>query len=110
MSLTHLPFPNHHSSLDLKSYANIFTFSQRVALLTAWKSFESTHGSPSDMEKVDKQMPRKVKKRRKLDDDSFEEYMDYVFPADDESAAKMSKLLQMAHQWKQTQGEENGAA
>lgn len=55
-------------------------------------------------------MPRKVKKRRKLDDDSFEEYMDYVFPADDESAAKMSKLLQMAHQWKQTQGEENGAA
>ena len=49
-------------------------------------------------------MPRKVKKRRKLDDDSFEEYMDYVFPADDESTAKLSKLLQMAHAWKQ-QGE-----
>lgn len=46
-------------------------------------------------------MPRRVKKRRKLDDDSFEEYMDYVFPADDDSAAKMSKLLQMAHKWKQ---------
>lgn len=82
----------------------MLTVPQRVALLNAWKSFESTHGSPSDIEKVDKQMPRKVKKRRKLDDDSFEEYMDYVFPADDESAAKMSKLLQMAHQWKQTQG------
>lgn len=50
-------------------------------------------------------MPRKVKKRRKLDDDSFEEYIDYVFPADDESAAKMTKLLQMAQQWKQAQGE-----
>lgn len=51
-------------------------------------------------------MPRRVKKRRKLDgEDSFEEYMDYVFPADDESAAKMSKLLQMAHQWKQTQAQ-----
>ena len=87
----------------------LLTLFQRVALLNAWKSFESTHGSPSDIEKVDKQMPRKVKKRRKLDDDSFEEYMDYVFPADDESAAKMSKLLQMAHQWKQTQGE-NGVA
>lgn len=54
-------------------------------------------------------MPRRVKKRRKLDDDSFEEYMDYVFPADDQSAANMSKLLAMAHQWKQAQ-EQNGAS
>ncbi|KAL8896545.1 MAG: hypothetical protein Q9192_003034 [Flavoplaca navasiana] len=77
---------------------------ERVALLNAWKSFENTHGSAEDIEKVEKQMPRKVKKRRKLDDDSFEEYMDYVFPADDESTAKLSKLLQMAHAWKQ-QGE-----
>ena len=83
---------------------------QRVALLNAWKSFETTHGSPADIEKVDAQMPRKVKKRRKLDDDSFEEYMDYVFPADDESAAKMSKLLQMAHKWKQEQAQQNGGA
>lgn len=78
---------------------------QRVALLNAWKSFESTHGSAEDIQKVEAQMPRKVKKRRKLaDDDSYEEYLDYVFPADDEHAAKMSKLLQMAHSWKQSQG------
>ena len=83
---------------------------QRVALLNAWKSFETTHGSPADIEKVDAQMPRKVKKRRKLGDDSFEEYMDYVFPADDESAAKMSKLLQIAHKWKQEQAQQNGGA
>lgn len=83
---------------------------ERVALLNAWKSFETAHGSPADIEKVDAQMPRKVKKRRKLDDDSFEEYMDYVFPADDESAAKMSKLLQMAHKWKQEQAQQNGGA
>ncbi len=85
---------------------------QRVALLNAWKSFENTHGSSDDIQRVEAQMPRKVKKRRKLDDDSYEEYMDYVFPADDESAAKMSKLLQMAHQWKQQKqqgGTENGA-
>jgi crooked neck len=50
-----------------------------------------------------------VKKRRKLDDDQFEEYLDYVFPADDESAAKMSKLLEMAHAWKQQQTAANGA-
>jgi crooked neck len=72
-----------------------------VALLNAWKSFETTHGSEEDLEKVQKQMPRRVKKRRKLDDDSFEEYMDYVFPADDQQAANLSKLLQMAHKWKE---------
>lgn len=55
-------------------------------------------------------MPRKVKKRKKLNDDEMEEYYDYVFPADDESAAKISKLLEMAHKWKQTQGTENGTA
>lgn len=62
------------------------------------------------MEKVEKQMPRKVKKRRKLNDDEMEEYYDYVFPADDESAAKISKLLEMAHKWKQTQGTDNGTS
>ncbi len=82
----------------------MLTCVQRVALLNAWKSFENTHGSAEDIDKVEKQMPRKVKKRRKLDDDSFEEYMDYVFPADDESTAKLSKLLQMAHAWKQQEG------
>lgn len=76
---------------------------ERVALLNAWRSFEGTHGAAADIERVEAQMPRKVKKRRKLDDDSYEEYMDYVFPADDEQAAKMSRLLQMARQWKQEQ-------
>jgi crooked neck len=76
---------------------------ERVDLLNAWKSFEHTHGRAEDIEKIEKQMPRKVKKRRKIEDDRFEEYLDYVFPADDESAAKMSKLLQMAHAWKQSQ-------
>lgn len=76
---------------------------QRVALLTAWKAFEQTHGSPDDIAAIERQMPRKVKKRRKLDEDRYEEYMDYVFPADDESAANLSKLLQTAHQWKQQQ-------
>jgi crooked neck len=82
-----------------------------VALLNAWRSFESTHGTPADVQRVESQMPRKVKKRRKLDDNSYEEYMDYVFPADDEQAAKMSRLLQMAHKWKESQqGTTNGSA
>ncbi|OAP54528.1 pre-mRNA-splicing factor clf1 [Fonsecaea erecta] len=82
---------------------------ERVDLLNAWRSFEQTHGSAEDIERIEKQMPRKVKKRRKIEDDRFEEYIDYVFPADDESAAKMSKLLQMAHAWKSKQ-QANGSA
>jgi crooked neck len=81
----------------------------RVALLSAWKSFETTHGSPEDIEKIDKQMPRKVKKRRKLDDDSFEEYLEYVFPADDESAAKLSKFMANAYKWKAEKAAQNGS-
>lgn len=76
---------------------------ERVALLQGWKSFEDTHGSDEDKEKIMKQMPRRVKKRRRLDDESFEEYMDYVFPADDEGSAKMSKLMAMAQKWKKEQ-------
>jgi crooked neck len=82
---------------------------ERVALLNAWKSFEDAHGSDEDKEAIAKQMPRKVKKRRRLDDDSFEEYMDYVFPADDAGAAKMSKLMAQAQAWKRQQ-EANAAA
>jgi crooked neck len=88
----------HHSPITVDT--NIF---QRVELLNAWRSFENTHGSPEDIEKIEKQMPRRVKKRRKLEDDRYEEYMDYVFPADDQSAANLSRLLQKAHQWKQAQ-------
>ena len=83
----------------------------RVALLNAWRSFEATHGSKEDVEAVEKQMPRRVKKRRKLEDGSFEEYLDYVFPTDDVQAAKLSGLLQRAHEWKKGLGagaEENG--
>lgn len=73
-------------------------------MLNAWKSFEQAHGTPADIAAIEKQMPRKVKKRRKLGEDRYEEYMDYVFPADDEATANLSKLLQKAYQWKQEQG------
>ena len=76
---------------------------ERVALLNAWRLFEGTHGGQEDVAAVEKLMPRRVKKRRKLDDDSFEEYMDYVFPADDESQAKTARLLAMAEEWKKRQ-------
>ncbi|KAK5168312.1 NineTeen Complex (NTC) component [Saxophila tyrrhenica] len=84
---------------------------ERVALLQAWKSFEDTHGSEEDQEKLAKQMPRRVKKRRRLDDESFEEFMDYVFPADEEEGSKkMSKLMEAAARWKREQEANGGGA
>ena len=54
-------------------------------------------------------MPRKTKRRRKLDDDSYEEYIDYIFPADDKQTENLSKFLAMAQSWKQAGGTIAGA-
>lgn len=78
---------------------------ERVSLLNAWLSFERTHGSEEDIASVQKQMPRKVKKRRRLDDDSWEEYLDYIFPADDQQAKSLSGIMAMAQKWKQAGGD-----
>ncbi|VUC36172.1 unnamed protein product [Clonostachys rosea] len=78
---------------------------ERVALLNAWLSFENEHGSPDEIEGVRKQMPRTVKKRRQLEDDTWEEYMDYVFPADDQQAKNLSSIMAMAQKWKQAGGD-----
>ncbi|KAG9255029.1 uncharacterized protein F5Z01DRAFT_653686 [Emericellopsis atlantica] len=79
---------------------------ERVTLLNAWLAFERTHGTEEDVEGVQKQMPRKVKKRRRGEDgDSWEEYFDYVFPADDQQAKGMASIMAMAQKWKQSGGE-----
>ena len=80
---------------------------ERAALLEAWKSFEATHGADADKEKIASMMPRRERKRRKLDDDSFEEYREYVFPEDEDGAAKAkyAGLMAMAEQWKKAQAE-----
>ena len=73
----------------------------RVALLQAWKSFEETHGTDEDRRRLEKMMPQQVKKRRRLDAESFEEFVDWVFPADDEGAGKLAGLLAKAKAWKE---------
>lgn len=75
---------------------------ETVTLLNAWLSFEKTHGTAEEVEKVQKQMPRRVKRRRRLEDDSYEEYVDYVFPADDQQSQGLSNLLAMSQKWKQS--------
>ncbi|ATY63444.1 cell cycle control (Cwf4) [Cordyceps militaris] len=83
---------------------------ERVSLLNAWLSFERTHGAPADVDKIQAQMPRRVKRRRRVEgaaaaeEDAYEEYVDYVFPADDKQAGNLSNMLAMAKSWKQTGG------
>jgi hypothetical protein len=48
-------------------------------------------------------MPRQVKKRRRIDEDNFEESVDWIFPADDEGTGKLASLLAKANAWKKQQ-------
>ncbi|KAF6023822.1 CRNKL1 [Bugula neritina] len=77
---------------------------ERVMLLEAWKQHEFDYGDDESQGSVDKLMPKKVKKRRKVtaedgSDAGWEEYFDYIFP-DDASAQPNLKLLEKAKQWK----------
>ncbi|CAG0883503.1 unnamed protein product [Darwinula stevensoni] len=85
---------------------------ERVMLLEEWQRFEAAHGMPEQRDKVARLMPRKVKKRRKIQtqdgmDAGWEEYFDYIFP-EDEAAKPNLKLLAMAKLWrKQKEQTEN---
>jgi len=74
-------------------------------ILEAWKRFEYKYGDNGSQNSINSMMPRKVKKRRKVqgednDDVGWEEYFDYIFP-DDENNQPNIKLLEMAKLWKQ---------
>ncbi|GLB39792.1 putative pre-mRNA-splicing factor CLF1 [Lyophyllum shimeji] len=86
--------------IDLKRQGLVH---ERFALLTVWKKFEETEGSPGDVARVDSMMPVR---RRKTDEKHEQEVEDweYVFPDDErESNPTSFKFLQMAHAWKKLQ-------
>lgn len=85
---------------------------ERLMLLESWCEFEASHGDEQTQEAVTKQMPKKVKKRRKIvgEDGSeagWEEYFDYIFPTD-ETAQPHLKLLEIAKKWKRQQQQQTG--
>ncbi|NXA07798.1 CRNL1 protein, partial [Sapayoa aenigma] len=87
---------------------------ERVMLLESWRSFEEEFGTDSTKERIDKLMPEKIKKRRKLQaedgsDAGWEEYYDYIFPEDTANQPNL-KLLAMAKLWKKQQQESEAAA
>lgn len=77
---------------------------ERLMLLEAWRDFEREDGNEKSQAQVAELMPRRVKKRRKIEaedgsDQGWEEYFDYIFP-EDEAAKPNLKLLAMAKMWK----------
>ncbi|KFX92215.1 hypothetical protein V490_05512 [Pseudogymnoascus sp. VKM F-3557] len=77
---------------------------ERAALLAAHLSFEMTHGDAKSQEALTKKQPRKTKRRRKMDDDTYEEYVDYVFPDEDEQKKMLGGILEAARMWKEKGG------
>lgn len=80
---------------------------ERAIFLESWRDFERENGDEDSIEKVQKKMPRRVKKKRKVyredgSDAGWEEYWDYIFP-DDAAAAPSLKLLQFAHMWRKNE-------
>ena len=70
----------------------------RMILLEAWMEFEQEKGDDSSRKKVRMQMPKKVKKRR-MDNGSWQEYYDYIFPTEGPAIPNL-KLLEKAKAWK----------
>uniref|UniRef100_T1IV56 Crooked neck-like protein 1 n=1 Tax=Strigamia maritima TaxID=126957 RepID=T1IV56_STRMM len=86
-----------------KALQNCEEKEERLMLLEAWQSFENEHGDDDSQVRVEAQLPKRVKKRKRIQKqdgtDSWEEYLDYIFPSD-EAAQPNLKLLAMAKRWK----------
>merc|ERR1712025_413344 len=84
-------------------------------LLENWRDFELENQDEEFIQKVSNLMPKRVKKRRRIEQDEdapggadaggWEEYFDYIFP-EDEGAKPNLKLLAMAKMWKKQKVEE----
>eukprot|EP00928_Gymnodinium_smaydae_P011410 TRINITY_DN14213_c0_g1_i2.p1 TRINITY_DN14213_c0_g1~~TRINITY_DN14213_c0_g1_i2.p1 ORF type:complete len:674 (+),score=201.35 TRINITY_DN14213_c0_g1_i2:120-2141(+) len=73
---------------------------ERAMLLEHWLKLEKEHGDEANVESLTNRQPKRVKKRRRVgDEETFEEYMDYVFP-DDAKGQQNLKILEMAREWK----------
>lgn len=72
---------------------------ERAILLKSWLETERKLGKDAEIKKVEAMQPKKIKKKRKMEEDGgWEEYYDYLFPDDPK---KGIKLLQIAQQWQQ---------
>jgi crooked neck len=104
-------------ALLLKAFALFKTPStheQRYLVFEQWSELEAEVGDEQAIAEVKKNVPRKVKKRRKIvtddgTDAGWEEYFDYVFP-DEEDSKPHLRLLEAARRWKEQQAAAAAAA
>jgi len=78
---------------------------ERVVLIEAWRDFEAECGDKNTLAEVTKNLPSRVKKRRKIfgadgQDAGWEEYWDYLFP-DTKSLRSGLQLMAAAQKWRQ---------
>ena len=88
---------------------------EAALLLDEWLRFERgcrSHGGAAKahaVEAVERKLPRRVKKKRPVAapdgaDLGLEEFLDYVFP-DEDQAAPLAKLLAAAKRWQESEGQ-----
>ncbi|CAJ1927837.1 unnamed protein product [Cylindrotheca closterium] len=80
---------------------------ERVLLLDAWRALEQDRGDLASVEKVEKMLPRRIKRKRMRKDSGgndlgWEEYFDYQFPDEGQSGSSNLKILEMAAKWKKS--------
>ena len=85
---------------------------ERVLLLDAWRVLEQEKGDAESVAKVEKKLPRRIKRKKMRKDDQgndlgWEEYFDYQFPDDDDQGAANLKILEMAAKWKRKQQDDD---
>merc|ERR1712039_175272 len=77
---------------------------ERAMLLEHWMKVDEENGDEKSIDAMAKRQAKRVKKRRTIPgedgQETYEEYMDYVFP-DDKPEQQNLKILEMAHAWKQ---------
>jgi crooked neck len=78
---------------------------ERVMLWESWRDFEQEQGNIGAIEGVMTNLPKRVKKRRKImttdgQDAGFEEYYDYIFP-DTKNLRSGLKLMEAAEKWRE---------
>ncbi|CEM33045.1 unnamed protein product [Vitrella brassicaformis CCMP3155] len=83
---------------------------ERAMLLEHWLSLERENGDAKMVDEVFRKQPKKVRKKRNIvaDDGTaqgYEEYISYIFPEDDSSAANM-RILEVARAWKRKKAQE----
>jgi len=84
---------------------------ERVQLIEKWREFEEIVGDDETRAFVDKNIPEKIKKKRKIitntgEEAGWEEYYDHIFPDTASTARPKLKLLAAAKEWQKQKDDE----